>query len=289
METSAPVIVRNTPVLDKRLTICSTENEPNTHSLTRIYSPPLILDNKGFYTISLESASLWYMWFNVASRLNNNIIRFKILNNWYEIHIPDGIYMTDGLNGVISQSFLDLVSTEHIDKNELFTTTDGGISQCNVYFTNNYNTGKLELHILQNNRLLTDVNCLQFDLLNAPYSNINELLEFSPKVYLEPYTVALKTANFERNISQININCSLISGESYYNGLGGQNILYSHTIDTGPGLLMSIKPTNMVQIAIPASTINEIKIWLTDNLNRQIIMGNGDEPVTYNIILRRHF
>ena len=274
-----------TPV-EKPITISSHHGEGQTSNISRIMAPSLKLDPNGSYSIALTGAAIWYMFWNVSDILKNNVIRFRIKGTYRNITIPNGTYQMDGLNLAINRGFQDLVDKTVVQEDDVFYTTATGKKVPRFLFSANINTARLEIVIVDDDHPVDNANRFAFDLLNSPYNNINELLGFKLQLHTQN-TSALTTANFEREISTVNINCNLIS-ESYVNG-AMSSLLFSFPLAALPGTLMSIQPTHPIHIPINVSEISEIRIWLTDNLERPIICGNKDdeEPVVYTIVLRR--
>lgn len=266
-----------------RLVSINSTSGNSTNDFTQQYSPPLYLDPQGVYSVALHSAAMYYAWFNITSEIGNN--KFRVwYEGWRDFTIPDGIYAMDGLNREIYEGMKgfgpDFV---YID--------DSGTEMSRVYFTANYNTMKLEMNIKQKypGKPEIDEQTLRVDFFNDAYNKIADLLGFDKgKFYYQEFNEAHHTTNFDRDITKININCSLVLF-SYENGRGNSQLLYSFTPSVMPGTIINLEPNNLLFVPIRSEDISSIRMYLTDNLGRPVILGKkGDEePVSYLLAIRR--
>ena len=225
-----------------------------THDFTINYSN-FELERDIDYEVALVKASLWYSYHNISSSFSNNVIAYYNGSVWRsDITIPNGMYGITELETYIQAQM-----------------TSNGDTASNITFDPNYNTMKLTITLSGG---------YQVDLSK---SNIYSILGFNSGI-LTTTTTSPNAVDVTRGVNDLLINCSLVSGSAYDNGIKSDT-LYSFVPDVSPGYLMTVSPPELIYIPIrERNNIQTIRLHISDQLSRAVNL-NG-EPTSYLLHLR---
>src|SRR5579863_6866 len=118
--------------------------------------------------IALTGATLWYSWYNISSKFENNILKYFNGTAWNNLIIPDGIYDADELNNYL----IDFFQPDDPDK-------------CPIFFDTNNATHRFIL-------VLNDSNYNKVDFSEG---KLHELLGFEKLIYEDLVNYAPLIAN----------------------------------------------------------------------------------------------
>lgn len=238
------------------------------HDVTIQLETPIYLDPSRSYTVYLHHANLWNCWTNISARQNNNTMRIRDnFGDWFNITFPDGAYNIEDMNIFLFNFF---------QGNNMLTTDENGTKISPIYFTGNVATGQ------------TIVNMQGGFQWDTSTGNLRLLLGFNSETIIATSQYFKKTgenlANISNDINSVMIHCSLIDGRfSIYNGKTS-DIIFSSNINVPQGYQMQLEPKNVVPIPINSHNLSTIRMRVTDQLNRDLIMT---EPVSYCLIIQR--
>ena len=232
----------------------SRKGQEKSEDFTSSFNPPLQLDIKKSYEISLINAQIWYSWHNVTR--NNN--KFFYSPNGVSprlLRIPPGSYNIEDINNEIKH----LIEKEGDDKSS-------------ITITPNYNTLRSRIE-LKNNYVI------DFRIPNS----ISDLLGFNSRFLGRNGIHDSQNIVNITNINSLQIHCSLIDG-SYINGVS-TDLLYTISPNVPPGYLIQVEPKQNVYVPIKnISQIDSIRFSIKDQDNNFVDMNN--ERVTYFVHLR---
>ena len=217
------------------------------------FNPPLQLDIKKSYEMSLINAQIWYSWHNITSSNNKFFyspdgVAARLLS------IPPGSYNIEDLNNEIKY----LMEQRRDDKN-------------NITITPNFNTLKSRIEL--KNDYIVD-----FRIPNS----IGDVLGFgSAFLGVNGIHNSQNPVNIT-NINSLQIHCSLIDG-SYING-ASSDLLYTLSPNVPPGYLIQVEPKQNIYVPIKnLSQIDSIRFSIKYQDNNFVNMNN--ERVTYYVHL----
>lgn len=241
------------------LTLDSISSGQPSHDFTISFNPALRLD--GPYELALLKANLWYSWYNVSAAMGNNLFQYDPGTGYKDIVIPDGQYSINQLN-----DYIHSVMKANGDS----TVSGSGVDVFDVSIVPNYSTLKVDL-ALSGGYKVTFANTLLYLLLG-----------FNPVEYTASSS-GVDVANINNNINTLLIHCDAIS--SSYENNTSSNVLVSFVPNSGPGTNIEVSPLHLVYLPVVyGQQIDRIRIYLTDNLNRPVVLNS--EPTTYQLILR---
>src|SRR5258705_3370625 len=208
------------------------------------------IEVESHYEIALISCSLWYSWYNISTRHQNNILKFYDGMEWKEMRIPDGMYDCMTLNYLMKEHFYLEEPPIQFQMNE--ATLRFGIKLENEY---------------------------QIDLTKG---KLYELLGFPSTKIEARYSEGSSPPNITMGVDRILIHCSIVR-ETYLNNQRN-DIIYSFTPSSPPGSLIEIEPTHPIYLPLKDyKQITQIRMKITDQRNRSINL-NG-EHVSYMLNL----
>lgn len=232
----------------------SRKGQGKSEDFTTSFNPPLQLDIKKSYEISLINAQIWYSWHNITSD-NNKIFYSPDGVVPRLLTIPPGSYNIEDLNNEIK-----------------YLIEQKGDNKDNFSLTPNYNTLKSKIEI-KNNYVV------DFRVPNS----IGDVLGFGSTFLGRNGIHHSKNVVNITNINSLQIHCSLVDG-SYINGVSS-DLLYTISPNVPPGYLIQVEPKQNVYVPIKnLSQIDSIRFSIKDQDNNFVNMNN--ERVTYYIHLR---
>lgn len=232
----------------------SRKGQGRSENFSTSFNPPLQLDIKKSYEISLISSQIWYSWHNITS--TNNLLYYTFDRRVFKrLLVPPGSYNIEDLNDEI----------KHLLENN-------GDNKTSITITPNYNTLKSRIELKNN---------CAIDF--RPRNSINEILGFDSTYLIGNRIHDSQNIVNITNINSLLIHCSLIEG-SYINGLSS-DLLYSVSPNVPPGYLIQVEPKQKVYVPIKnLSQIDSIRFFIKDQDNNFVDMNN--ERITYYVHLR---
>lgn len=250
-------------------------NSTTSEDITIEFPCEINLNPAKEYEIGLVSATLWYSWNNVSSKLNTNKFVYKIpynstyIEKWF--YIPDGAYDMYSLNEYITQ---ELASRGHCpldaSGNRILDPITGKY-QNNIELRANLATLKFIWYIRPG--------CDYKIMTNTDLSM--RLLGFN-STELTQTTEAPNDGNINLDFNTLAIHCSIVS-ESYVNGRQS-DIIMTAVPKVPPGAQIVIEPNQTMYLPLNTSNIKQIRMQITDQ--RGVPLDLSNEPVSYLLNLR---
>jgi hypothetical protein len=241
--------------MTKEVLYLISEKNENSEDFTTVFKSPIEINNQIKYGIALKSLTMWNSWYNISSKLKNNIINLIHLNIITQIIFDDGNYTIHDINNYIA-SFLRVKSDEN----------------CPLLFAIDQSTGKLILHLKDDYKT------------NLGASSIYQILGFENKVYQGENIVAPFPANISNGIDSILIHCDLVR-YSRYKSEQINDLLYMFTPKNKPYSQIIINELDPDFYEIKENKyIQKIRMWITDkNFNK---INLNKYSVEYKLILK---
>lgn len=219
------------------------------------FNPPIQLNKKKSYEMSLVNLETYYSIPNISSK--NNTFKYSPDGgaNWSTITIPTGSYDIEDINDVIQR---EMKANGH---------WDAANEEYYVSISANPNTLKAILNVENNYQV------------NFKHGNsLRKLLGFGSKIYSA-------SQESERvvdilSINSILVNTNITSG-SYVNGTNKPTI-YSFFPNVSPGHKIVEHPKNLIYLPISLHVIHSLQVTLTDQ-NFDILDLRGE-----NVTIRFH-
>ena len=225
---------------------------------------PRAVELDGTWEIGLMSASIWYSYYNISSQYGNTSLRYNNGTTWKTVNITPGTYQLTDIN-----AYLQAVMLANGDTG---TNADGTLYYISI--TANYNTGS---------SIVTLSNSYELDL---SVSNLCSLLGFPSEIITyQGATQSPNPVDITNGITTLYIHNSMVDS-SYVNGSGTSDVLYSFVPSTPPFSLITLQPFKLVFTPVIRKTLDRMRVYITDNLNREINL-NG-QPTAYTFVLRRN-
>ena len=227
-----------------------------SHDFTIRINPPIEFDSNKDYYLALDSISMSYSWYNVSSKYNNNILSYShdsgsTITN---ITLPDGNYSYDEMSLYIQR---DLKANGH---------TEDGI-------TLSFVPSLFKV-------LLSLKSGFQLDTTTGDFG---KLIGFEKKVYRSS-TYSPNLPDITRSVDNVFIHTDIISGSvvsSKYT-----DVLYSFSVDNLPLSYPShIEPRRAKFIKINTNRLQDIRFYITDDLDRELDLNNI--PVSLILIIKQ--
>jgi hypothetical protein len=226
---------------------------------------PRAVELEGVWEIGLLSAAIWYSYYNISSQYANTTLRYYNGTAWRTVTIQPGTYQLTDINTYLQTT---------MQTNGDYTTDSNGDPVYHVSITANYNTGCA---------IVTLSNNYELDL---SVSNLNSLLGFPSEIIsTQGATEGPNPVDITNGINCLYIHNSLVD-QSYINGNGTSDIVYSFVPTSPPFSLITIQPVKIVFIPLTRKILDQMRVYLTDNQNRPINLNS--QPTTYTFILRRN-
>lgn len=231
-----------------------------THNFSVTFSPNLQIS--GNWSIALQSASLWYSWFNVSPDYGNQTFRYFNGTIWKNIIITSGLYSLDDLNAFI--------------QNEMKTNGDYTAGSPDVYYITlspNYNTFKCQI---------TVSNGYQVDLT---VGNLYVILGFIPTIVTVSQQ-GVNNVNITNGVDRVLIHVDCATGS--YSGSSSSDVIYGFSANVSPSSLIEIVPFQLIYLPLNKSGyLNTIRVYITDQQNR--LLNLNGETVTLGLSFKKLF
>jgi len=203
--------------------------------------------------LHLETASIWYDFFNISAEKKNNHLYLScndITGEWAkrDIVIPNGLYSLAGLNSMLTILFEEY----KIKTNPLPPISIHGVDATQkCYITVNYEEVVIDFELPNTFA----------SLLGFP----NEIIGPFHPTELPKNVYGSSVAQFN-STNSINLHCDLVNKGIPTNGTYS-SIIAHIPIDIAPNTLLVFdpsKPTNVECENLKGTTINNMRIWLTN-------------------------
>lgn len=226
-----------------------------SHDFTVRFNPPLHLDRNKDYYIALDSLSMSYSWHNVSSDFNNNKLSYTPDSGttWYPLTLPNGNYSYNELNSYIQREI------------ELNGHTKDGVS---IKFV----PSMLKV-------FLTLKDDFQLDLRNGDFRN---LIGFEQKIYTDS-SYGANLPDITRSVDNVFIHSNVVS-DSFVSSIKS-DVLYRFSVDNLPlSYPFHMEPKRAIFNKINTSIIKDVRIYVTDELNRPLTLNNV--PISLILLVR---
>lgn len=229
-----------------------------TDNFTVNFSPSVPIP--GNWTVALQSASLWYSWFNISPDYNNQTFRYYNGSVWKNITITSGLYGLPDIN-----TFIQAQMKANGDY------TAGSPDVFYITLSPDYNTFKC---------LITVSGGYQVDLT---VGNLYLLLGFNP-IVVTTSQEGVNNVNITNGVDKVLIHVDCVTGS--YTGTTTSDVIYGFSPNVQPSSLIEIVPYQLVSLPVNKSGyLNYLRVYVTDQQNRRLNL-NG-ETVSLSLILKR--
>ena len=230
-----------------------------SHDFIIKFNPILYLP-KNVY-VALDSISTEYGWFNVRDQYDNNIFYYTNNTttnpiNWTPIPFKDGIYTYDQLNEQIRDRI--------VKDSKAYSSDNPGIN-----FKMDYSISRVYIELAPN-----------FGI-DFTRNDFRKLLGFESKILKESDYGNL-VPDITNSIDDIQIRTSILN-ESNVNGSEGDVLYQFSTAGLRAGKHFKIEPRRLLWNKINSHEIEDIRIYLTDQLERPLNLNNS--TLSLNLIL----
>ena len=230
-----------------------TENS-KSHDFSVRFNPGLELDKNKDYYLALDSITMAYSWYNVSSDYNNNTLKYSQDSGktWHTITLPNGNYSYDELNSYIQR---EIASNGH--------TKDGiSIKFVSAFFK----------------VLLSMKSTFQVDLKTGDFG---KLLGFEKKIYTATQ-YSPKLPDITRSVDNVFIHTNIISDSVCSSNQS--DVLYRFSVDNLPlSYPFHIEPKRALFNKINTNSIKDLRIYITDELNRPLNLNNIPISLILNV------
>ena len=245
-------------LLDSSLAKLERGGERNvSHDFTVKFHPPIELGS-GNYKAALDTLiTMSYSWNNIDALYNNNKIRWKKKTEqaWKTLTFPNGMYDYKRINTFIQQH-TGKVDPTNKDSDYIFT----------IYF---------DMSIY---RVVTLIhNDYELDMSQG---NFGELLGYG-KIVLSGDVVGRNVPNITRGVDWVYLHYDLITRRT--NNVSS-DVLYSFsTADLRASYPFREAPRRLKWQPVNKSSINEIRVWVTDGRNNILDLNGTDIAISLMI------
>ena len=225
-----------------------------SHDFEIRFNPPMEFDKNKDYYVALDSITMAYSWHNVSTEYNNNTLKYSQDSGktWHSITLPNGNYSYQELNSYIQS---EITSNGH---------TKDGIS---IKFVS-------PLFKV----LLTLKSGFQLDLKTGDFG---KLIGFEKKIYTTSgYSPNLP--DITRSVDNVFIHTNIIS-DTIVSGTPS-DVLYRFSVDNLPvSYPFHIEPRRAQFSKINTNRIQDLRIYITDELNRPLNLNNIPISLILNV------
>ena len=229
-------------------------DDSKSHDFTVRFNSALELDKNKKYNVALSSISMAYTWYNVSSKYNNNTLKYSQDSGktWHTITIPNGNYSYNELNSYIQS---EIASNGY---------TKDGIS---IKFVSSL------LKVL-----LSVKSGFQVDLKTGDFG---KLIGFEKKIYTATQ-YGPKLPDITRSVDNVFIHTNIISDSIVSSNKS--DVIYRFSVDNLPlSYPFHIQPFHLQFNKINTNRIREVRIYITDGLNRPLDLNNIPTSVILTI------
>ena len=218
------------------------------------FNPSLKLNPEKTNKLALDRLSMTYSWYNIRSSYGNNTIKYTHDGStWQTITFTDGMYSYSDINDYIHQY---MVQKSH------HSTDSNGNKTYSINLT----------FILSTYRILVSIEgSYQLDLRGTKFG---ELIGFEKKLITKT-EYGTKLPNITNSIDSLNINTTAITN-SIVNGVNTNTIAVIPTDNLTRSRPFTFEPKRTLFCDLASSSIDEMRIYITDSLGRPINLNNID-------------
>ena len=231
-----------------------------SHDFKVKFNPNLEFFNDVY--VALDSVSTEYGWYNVRGDQYNNNIFYYTNNtttnpiNWTPISFKDGIYTYDQLNEIIRDKI--------VKDSKAYSSDNPGIN-----FKMDYSISRVYIELAPN-----------FGI-DFTKNNFRKLLGFESKI-LKNSEYGDLVPDITNSIDDIQIRTSILN-ESNVNGSEGDVLYQFSTAGLRAGKHFKIEPRRLLWNKINSHKISEIRIYITDQLERPLNLNNSTLSLNLNL------
>ena len=221
-----------------------------SHDFTVKFHPPIELGSGNYKAALDELTTMSYSWNNIDSRYDNNKIRWrkKTEQAWKTLTFPNGMYNYKRINTFLQQHTGKVDPTKK-DSDYIFT----------IHFE--FSTYRILIIVHRDYEL------------DLSQGNFNELLGYNKRILTGP-SFGDKVPNITRGVDWIYLHCDLISRRT--NNISS-DVLYSFsTADLHVSYPFHKEPRRLKWQPVNKSSINEIRVWVTDGRNNILDLNGTD-------------
>lgn len=235
--------------------------------------------NRYVWGVACTSLKVWNSIANISAGFNTNKIEFKrnAGDAYTTITIPDGQFNIENINDYIHQYLYSNGFYSGTSTNPVFA----------VSIKVNSSTSQVVWEFLDPTIQSNPESGATQYYVRIP-ANMHEIMGFNANTELT-ITDSLATRsspnrpNITFDVDQISVNLSIAEG-SYINNRTGQSVI-QYTPDVPPGGLIQKDPTNPIYLRVSADSINNITVYLLDNLNRPVDLRGEETTITIELKL----
>ena len=222
------------------------------------FNPSLKLNPEKKHKLALDRLSMTYSWYNIRSEYDNYKIKYTHDGStWHTITFTDGMYSYSDINDYIHQ---------YMDQKSHSSTDSKGNKTYSINLT----------FILSTYRILVTISdSYQLDLRGT---NFGDLIGFTKKLVTKT-EYGTKLPNITNSIDSLNINTTAITN-SIVNGVNTNTIAIIPTDNLTRSFPFTFEPRRLLFCNLSSSQIDEMKIYVTDSLERPINLNGIDWYMT---------
>lgn len=227
-------------------------SDDQSHDYRIRFTPALNLTGADRWMVALENLQSWYTWFNVSSDYDNTTFRYYNGAAYKTVNLTPGIYNASDLINAIEVGI-----------------TANSDDPLNLVWSVNENTQKFVLTLLNGYKV-------DFGGYNIATLFGGNQAEYS-------------TSGAMPNVAQMtnNVNTWLVHCDLLDFGICGPfqgKVLHSFSPDVSPGEAIQLQPNLTYSLVRPASHVQDVRIWITDQTGRALSIQN--QPMTLKLHLK---
>ena len=240
-------MMKSTPIYLSSLN----SNKGPSHDFTTSFNPVMRLDPNRDYFVALDEIAMSYSWYNVSKSYENNTLKYSHDSGttWHTIELPDGNFSYDELNAYVERVL-------------------EGAKHSKTGITIRFIPALFKV-------LITVEDGFQVDLQTG---NFADLIGFTKKIVTST-SYGENLPNITRSVDDIYIRTNIISDSV----VGGKesDVLFRFSIDNLPlSNPFHIEPREKKYSKINTDKIQDLRIYITDSLNRPIDLNGISVSLT---------
>lgn len=240
-------MMKSTPIYLSSLN----SNKGPSHDFTTSFNPVMRLDPNRDYFVALDEIAMSYSWYNVSKSYENNTLKYSHDSGttWHTIELPDGNFSYDELNAYVERVL-------------------EGAKHSKTGITIRFIPALFKV-------LITVEDGFQVDLQTG---NFADLIGFTKKIVTST-SYGENLPNITRSVDDIYIRTNIISDSV----VGGKesDVLFRFSIDNLPlSYPFHIEPREKKYSKINTDKIQDLRIYITDSLNRPIDLNGISVSLT---------
>lgn len=222
-----------------------------SHDFTIRFNPELVLEKNKKHFVALDSINMSYSWYNLSNTFNNNTIKYSHNSGttWTTVTFPNGNYSYDDLNNYLQQ----VLSSNGHSKTGIDISFIPSVFRVLIKFETNY----------------------QVDLRTGHF---HQLIGFD-QVVVTSSSYGNHLPDITRSVDALFIHTNIISN-SIVSGIES-DVLYRFSVDD---LTLSfpfhVEGKRLLYSKINTTIIKDLRIYITDELNRPVDLNNISVNIT---------